>query len=47
MASKKSTPRKSYLLGRDARTGEFIPVEKAKKHKDTSVVERIPLPKKK
>jgi hypothetical protein len=36
--------RESRLAGRDARDGKFIPIEKARKHLDTSVVERLPLP---
>jgi hypothetical protein len=36
---------KARLLGRDARTGQFIPVDEARKKKATAVVERIPLPK--
>ncbi len=34
----------SHLLGRDARTGLFIPVEQARQRPNTTVVERIPLP---
>ena len=34
----------STLKGRDARTGLFIPVEKARRNPDTSVVERVPKP---
>jgi hypothetical protein len=37
-------PAETSLRGRDAKTGEFIPVEEARKHKDTAVVERVPLP---
>jgi len=37
----KSTPR-----GRDAGTGQFIPLGYARRHPKTTVVERIPLPKK-
>jgi hypothetical protein len=37
-------PPETSLRGRDARTGEFIPVEKARQNKDTAVVERVPLP---
>lgn len=36
-------PRTS-LRGRDARTGEFTTVEKARQHKSTHVVERVPKP---
>jgi len=38
---------KTRLAGRDARTGQFIPVKEARQRKSTAVVERIPLPKKK
>lgn len=34
----------SHLEGRDAKTGHFITVEQAKKHPNTSVVERVPNP---
>ncbi len=40
----KSKPRKSRLAGRDAGTGRFVPIEKARKDKKGSVVERLPLP---
>jgi len=48
MSSKKAPP-KSRLTGRDARTGEFKPVDwaRAQKNKDKAVVERLPLPNKK
>ncbi len=35
---------KTSLKGRDAKTGEFIPVEQARKRPATTVVERVPLP---
>jgi hypothetical protein len=38
MGAKKGTERK---IGRDARTGRFIPVEEAKKRRSTTVVETI------
>ena len=38
MAQKKGTPGK---IGRDAKTGRFIPVEEAKKKPSTTVVETI------
>jgi len=38
--------RKSTLRGRDAETGRFIPIEEARRHPKTTVVERAPLPKK-
>ena len=37
MAAKKST----FKVGRDARTGEFIPVREAQRRKATAVVETI------
>jgi len=36
---------KTRLAGRDARTGQFITVNKARQRKNTAVVERIPLKK--
>jgi len=41
-----ATKKKTRQIGRDAETGEFIPVKEAKKRKKTAVVERIPVPKK-
>ena len=38
MAAKKGTDRK---IGRDAKTGRFIPVEEAKRKRSTAVVETI------
>lgn len=38
MASRKGNPQK---IGRDARTGRFIPVEKAKQRPSATVVETI------
>lgn len=32
------------LRGRDAKTGEFIPVKEARQRPNTTVVERVPLP---
>lgn len=37
---------KSRKIGRDAKTGEFIPVSEAKKRPSTTTVETIPPPKK-
>jgi len=34
----------STLRGRDAKTGEFIPVKEARERPNTTVVERVPLP---
>ncbi len=39
-----SHKRKSVLKGRDARTGQWIPVEEARQRPNTTVVERVPLP---
>lgn len=36
--------RETTLKGRDARTGQFIPVEDARKRPNTTVFERVPLP---
>ena len=33
---------KTFPLGRDAKTGEFIPVKEAKRRPNTTTVERIP-----
>lgn len=33
---------KSFKLGRDAKTGEFVPVEKARSKPDKYVVEHVP-----
>jgi len=35
---------KTVTRGRDARSGEFIPVPEARRHPATSVVERVPKP---
>jgi hypothetical protein len=35
---------KSHLEGRDAKTGKFIPIEKARKDPKHTVVERVPNP---
>ena len=35
---------KAFKLGRDARTGEFVPVEKARNNPDRYVVEHVPKP---
>lgn len=32
------------LKGRDARSGQFIPVKEARQRPNTTVVERVPLP---
>lgn len=36
--------RESTLKGRDARTGQFMPVDKARRDPDHTTVERVPLP---
>jgi hypothetical protein len=33
-------------IGRDAKSGQFIPVKEAERRPSTTVVERIPIPKK-
>lgn len=33
---------KTYKRGRDAKTGQFIPVKKAERRKSTAIVERVP-----
>ena len=38
---------KTRKIGRDARTGKFIPVKEAERRKSTTVVETIKNPKKK
>jgi len=35
---------KSFLLGRDSKTGEFIPVDEARRRPNTTTVERVPKP---
>lgn len=37
-------PPQTTLRGRDAKTGEFIPVKEARQRPSTTVVERVPLP---
>lgn len=41
MANKKSTS-KTFKVGRDSRTGEFIPVKTAERRPSTTTVERVP-----
>lgn len=38
------TKKKTRPIGRDSRTGEFIPVKKARKRPATTQVEELPLP---
>jgi len=33
---------KTFLVGRDAKTGELTTVQKARKHPSTHIVERMP-----
>ena len=33
---------KTFPIGRDAKTGEFVPVKEAKQHPITHTVERMP-----
>ena len=35
---------KKRVVGRDAGSGEFIPVKEARRRKDTAVVEHVPVP---
>lgn len=42
MASRKEPT--SRLAGRDAGSGQFVPVEQARRDKQGAVVERLPLP---
>ncbi|AKM83835.1 MAG: hypothetical protein UR79_C0001G0073 [Candidatus Campbellbacteria bacterium GW2011_GWD1_35_49] len=35
---------KTFTLGRDSKTGQFIPVKDAKRRPNTTVVERVPKP---
>lgn len=46
MATKSAPPKPSVTtpIGRDARTGLFIPVEQARRNPGGAVVERIPKP---
>lgn len=39
--------KKPIKIGRDAQTGAFIPVSEARKRPNTTVVETLPMPKKK
>ncbi|WP_176539265.1 hypothetical protein [Rhizobium sp. M1] len=36
--------RKTFDIGRDSKTGYFIPVEEAERRPNTTTVERIPKP---
>ena len=44
--TKKQPPKapETSLRGRDAKTGEFIPVKEARQRPASTVVERVPLP---
>ena len=35
---------KTHKVGRDAKTGKFIPVREAQRRKSTTTVERVPNP---
>jgi len=35
---------KTFPLGRDSKTGEFIPVKEAERRPNTTTVERVPKP---
>jgi hypothetical protein len=36
--------RKTFDVGRDSKTGEFIPVKEAERRPNTTTVERVPKP---
>ena len=36
--------RKTFDLGRDSKTGEFIPVKETERRPNTTTVERVPKP---
>jgi hypothetical protein len=36
--------RKTFDVGRDSETGQFIPVEEAERRPNTTTVERVPKP---
>lgn len=36
--------RKTFDIGRDSKTGEFIPVKEAERRPSTTTVERVPKP---
>ena len=36
--------KKTYLRGRDAKTGQFIPLSETEQRPDTTVKQRVPLP---
>ena len=36
--------RKTFDIGRDSKSGQFIPVEKAERRPTTTTVERVPKP---
>lgn len=46
MPKKSSGKGSTYKVGRDAKTGEFIPVKEAQRRKATAVVETMKKPKK-
>lgn len=39
-----SKERKTFDIGRDSRSGRFIPVEQAQRRPSSTVVERVPKP---
>jgi hypothetical protein len=43
MANSKSSS-KTFKIGRDSKTGEFIPVKEAERRPNTTTVERVPKP---
>lgn len=44
MPKKKGGKTKTFKVGRDAKTGKFIPVKVAKRRKKTAIVETIKKP---
>ncbi len=46
MSTKKGSDTTTIKVGRDAKTGEFIPVKEAQRRPNTTVVETIKIPKK-
>lgn len=41
MATNQKSNQSTYKVGRDAKTGQFIPVKQAERRKSTTVVETI------
>ena len=43
-SKKNMRKKKTYLRGRDAKTGQFIPLSETEQRPDTTVKQRVPLP---